>query len=525
MLLRKDRPARGRRSRRWPLPSTICVTVLFLPTTVPVSSRTAAPQTSFTLCNQTRPWCDVPVSTVLLNSGQLRRFRPSLRGLYPAHHWPVRHAQAAPHARKPRPHSAALLVIPPAARILTSRTPLLAERTTFTSPTIATASAGEGQLQALTSGKVMPALWIVLLLLLHHSLQLLERPVRPQPDVRAARLAQRPRRLLRLPRAGIRRQQGDVAPSTASHALKATASTHQTRGSTQPSAAPTEAAFEGLPPSVSVRQSAAAAVAHIGRMVIEGPAAEVGFSRRTDAFHMLVLLAEHRQGLQRGTAYDLLWPEVDPAVDRERFHGPLRELRGKLCQALGRPTSSGKIVIQRLASGYRLNPELVTTDLWQIHDALARAATATAPATRRGALQAAVAAYTGPILRGSPYSWAETAARDLDQKIIKALMQLADLETDPEAAITHLAAAIDIDPYAEHLYRAQMKLFAQHGRAAEIHKTYERLCDVLRELDGALHPADQTTDLYRRLANTSAPARSRLQPGSRQRQRSRHHRT
>ncbi|MEU6036126.1 BTAD domain-containing putative transcriptional regulator [Actinomadura sp. NPDC047616] len=293
--------------------------------------------------------------------------------------------------------------------------------------------------------------------------------------------------------------------------------------SAEPPAASKEAAPERLLPSVSVHQSATTAIARIGRMVIEGPAATVGFPRRTDAFHMLVLLSEHRQGLQRGTAYDLLWPEADPTIDRERFHGPLRELRGKLCRALGRPTSSGKIVIQRLASGYRLNPDLVTTDLWQIHDALTRAATATDPTTRHAALQAAVAAYTGPILNGSPYSWAETAARDLDQKITKALMQLADLETEPDAAITHLAAAIDIDPYAEHLYRAQMKLLAQHGRAAEIHKTYERLCEVLRALDTALRPASQTSDLYRRLTSTITPARPRPLKGLQNQERSRRH--
>ncbi|MFC4912971.1 AfsR/SARP family transcriptional regulator [Actinomadura gamaensis] len=243
-------------------------------------------------------------------------------------------------------------------------------------------------------------------------------------------------------------------------------------------------------------------IIRVGRGHLEGPQANLSLDRAGKALELLILLLEYRAGLTRLLAYDLLWPEANPATDRECFHGPLRELRGKLCQALGLPSSSGKVVVQRLGTGYRLNPALITSDLWEMRDAIKKAAGTYDQAAKLALLLEGLAA-----IDDQPASFdarLRAPAKNLRNSIIAARPQLADLETDTDSALTHLDAAIDTSPTTEGLYRSKMQLLAHANRPTEVHGTYGQLCEQLSEHTPHAHPSTATTEFYRHLCDLAA---------------------
>ena len=181
----------------------------------------------------------------------------------------------------------------------------------------------------------------------------------------------------------------------------------------------------------------------------------------------------------------------------DRFPNLLKDTRIKLCDALGRPHNHGKHVIQNIgANGYRINPALYTCDVWQLHDLLAQAVTAS-DQEKTAALMAAVDLYAGPYLKDIPHGWAHTASRTVNREVVQALAELADLETAPARAVLHLERATDIDTTAEHLYRRRMQMYADRGRAEAVHHCYEQLNDRLKAC--GKKPEATTVQLYLRL--------------------------
>ncbi len=234
----------------------------------------------------------------------------------------------------------------------------------------------------------------------------------------------------------------------------------------------------------------------IGQYAVEGAAGQTT-GRVTDMWALLGLLAENRTTLlSRNVVQSKIWADYDARVDR--FAYLLKDTRAKLCDALGRPRSHGKYVIQNIgAAGYRINPELFTYDIWLLRDALAQARRVVDD-ERASALTTAVGLFTGHYLPESPHSWGENASRTLDREIVQALAQLAKLESDPESAVLHLEKATELDPAAEHLYRQRMHLYAAMGRVEAVHHCYEQLNGELVLL--GRKPESQTVDLYRQLA-------------------------
>ncbi|GAA2406201.1 hypothetical protein GCM10010191_12740 [Actinomadura vinacea] len=218
-----------------------------------------------------------------------------------------------------------------------------------------------------------------------------------------------------------------------------------------------------------------------------------------DTWALLGLLAEHRAlPLPRETAYAKLWPDLDPAGDRDTFWKPMRDARTRLVQALG-GGQAGPQVIQKLGrSSYRVNAGFFTFDVWELRDAL-KAARMAGGADKVCALTSAVEKYVGTYLPGCDYEFARNAALALEREVVDALAQLADL-SEPEAAVLHLERATCIDPTAEHLCRQRMEMNARLGRVAAVHHCYQELAHVLEGLQ--LRPASQTEEVYRRLTRT-----------------------
>lgn len=250
--------------------------------------------------------------------------------------------------------------------------------------------------------------------------------------------------------------------------------------------------------ALTVREEPRGEVRLLGQCSIKGPGGMVLGEASRDVWALLGLLAEHRDAhLHRETVYAKLWPDVDPADDRDIFWKPMREARARLVQALGVQAPAGTHVIQKLGrSSYRVNPGFFTFDVWRLRDALTLARTVS-DTERRGALTRAVECHTGTFLPGCDHMFARNAATALDREVVDALTQLANL-SKPELAAGYLERATHIEPAAEHLYRQRMEVYAGLQRTSAIHHCFQELGQVLEEL--GLPYSRKTVEVYRRLA-------------------------
>lgn len=119
------------------------------------------------------------------------------------------------------------------------------------------------------------------------------------------------------------------------------------------------------------------------------------------------------------------WPEVDPAVARNRLSVALNVLR----KILG---SANLFVADRACVA--LDPTQVVTDVQRFEHACSQARRATDPMARRTELEAAWALYGGPLLQGFEEDWIDTERERLacaHEDIEKALQIEEAVPTDP----------------------------------------------------------------------------------------------
>lgn len=238
----------------------------------------------------------------------------------------------------------------------------------------------------------------------------------------------------------------------------------------------------------------------LDQVTAHGPGGDVDCSRGKDVADLLGLLVAHRGGLSRDKAYSVLWPDVE-LDNYDCFHGPKGEIRDKLVRALG-AEKQGKNLLLYAGGRYRLNPKLITTDLWQVQDALAEAKRTDNPETAAALLHRAVGLYAGPFLPVSRQPWVTEVNENLRGEIVQALLQLSDLESDADRVTAVLDRARRLDPANEQLACRTMRHFSDLGRNDAVYATYHDLCQVLEELDG-LKPSARTTELYGRLTGNA----------------------
>jgi DNA-binding SARP family transcriptional activator len=213
-----------------------------------------------------------------------------------------------------------------------------------------------------------------------------------------------------------------------------------------------------------------------------------------------------RDGATSDQLMAALWPEVRPRYARGRFHTTMSELRSQLTDAVGADA------ILRTGDRYHLDPEQVTVDLWNLHDAIERATNALDPAAHVAALREAIALYTGAVADGHSWLWLHPYRETVRRHLLDAYVALADTETDPRKALTHIQDAIRLDPYNEDVYQRAMHLHAKIGSADGIRRTLRALSERLTELEIRVSPETQliATDLIsridarRRIAGTAA---------------------
>ncbi|WP_436776784.1 BTAD domain-containing putative transcriptional regulator [Yinghuangia sp. YIM S09857] len=206
----------------------------------------------------------------------------------------------------------------------------------------------------------------------------------------------------------------------------------------------------------------------------------------------LALLAAHPDGIRGERIADLLElanPAVDPREMANQLYNLRRGVRRLLRDASGLPRGA---FVTAAGDRYLLNPDLVATDLAAFADALDWAARTGDEDARADAWEEALGLYTGDLLDGADYPWADELREHLKLRAVDTAARLADHHTGhshTDRALALLDWAADRDPYNEALYQRTLRLQLAAGRDDAARRTYDRLVARLTELDAEPAPA------------------------------------
>ncbi|WTW98221.1 LysM peptidoglycan-binding domain-containing protein [Streptomycetaceae bacterium NBC_01309] len=229
------------------------------------------------------------------------------------------------------------------------------------------------------------------------------------------------------------------------------------------------------------------------RIDVADQPAPVGTHLHPSTREFLAILATHPDGIRTAQLADHLDLEhADPTEVTRQLTNLRRAVRRLLRDATGHTTTS--FVISD-GDRHHLDPTAVHTDLARFTTALDRAAHADDNLVRAAALEEALAAYTGDLLDGADYPWAEPLREHHRRRAADAAARLAELATTaghPDRAIAWLDRAIDHDLYNEPLYQCLIRLQTSLGRDDAAQRTFDRLTVRLAELDTRPDPATRT---------------------------------
>jgi DNA-binding SARP family transcriptional activator len=226
----------------------------------------------------------------------------------------------------------------------------------------------------------------------------------------------------------------------------------------------------------------------LGPLRITAAGQEIGGGLRK-ARELMAFLAVNPDGATAEVISEALWPGADPAQATGQRNLALRKARDMLRGAAGQTTP---MWILHASGRYRLDPALISTDLWQFTEALDQARRAASDRDRLAACREAAGLYHGELAQGEGYDWAEPYAETARRRALDAWTTIADLLTpgDPGQALAALESALGHDPYNEYLYQKIMRLQAAAGHPEAVRRTLSLLEARLTEL--GITPGTQT---------------------------------
>ncbi|WP_322770454.1 bacterial transcriptional activator domain-containing protein, partial [Frankia sp. Cr1] len=232
-----------------------------------------------------------------------------------------------------------------------------------------------------------------------------------------------------------------------------------------------------------------------GRPTITVDGVPLARGLRTLSLEIAAYLAFHPAGAGGETLATDLLPDHDPRKARNQIYRAIAVLRDVLTAATGTTAAC----LTSNPAGYRLNPDHVSVDLWDFHDARWRAGHARDDADRIAALTRAAELYRARPLGDTAYDWSTPHVGTVEHQAVDVLADLADLYAadNPDRALTYLDQAIGLTPHVEELYCHAMRIHATRGRLDAVRRTYQRLRDALDTLD--VDPAPATDALMARL--------------------------
>jgi DNA-binding SARP family transcriptional activator len=142
---------------------------------------------------------------------------------------------------------------------------------------------------------------------------------------------------------------------------------------------------------------------------------------------------------------------------------------------------------------YRLDPDTVAVDLWQMLTAIEQANTAHDDTAALAALRQAAELYGGDFADGHDHTWAVDYATTYRHQILTVYARIAEiLEPDhPDQAVAALEQAVELDPVNEELYQRIMRIHGRQHRPDAVRRTLRRLEERLADL-GDAEPSQAT---------------------------------
>jgi DNA-binding SARP family transcriptional activator len=230
----------------------------------------------------------------------------------------------------------------------------------------------------------------------------------------------------------------------------------------------------------------------LGPVMVETQAGPVATGMRSGSYLVLASLAVHPSGRTLDQLAADLHPDTPPGTAGNRIRTDISTTRRVLRTATG--LSEPMFIVYDAATGrYRLDPALITVDLWRMLTAIEAANNAEDDRTALSALREAAQLYSGDLAGGHDQTWITDHATTYRHQILAVYARIAELlEADqPDQAVNALEKAMDLDPVNEELYQRIMRIHGRAGRTDQVRRTLRRLEERLADL-GDAEPSEAT---------------------------------
>lgn len=243
----------------------------------------------------------------------------------------------------------------------------------------------------------------------------------------------------------------------------------------------------------------------LGPVTVATDAGPVATGMRSGSYTALALLAAHPAGRTLDQLAAALHPDTDKDVAAKRVRTDITSARRVLRGATGHDEPMF-VVYDQTTGRYRIDPDTVTVDLWQMLTAIERANTADDDTAALAALRQAAELYGGDFADGYDRAWAVDYATTHRHQILSVYARIAEiLEADhPDQAVAALEKAVELDPVNEELYQRIMRIHGRQHRPDAVRRTLRRLEERLADL-GDAEPSQATRRVAERQLRPAAP--------------------
>ncbi|MBF6598986.1 MAG: tetratricopeptide repeat protein [Dehalococcoidia bacterium] len=206
---------------------------------------------------------------------------------------------------------------------------------------------------------------------------------------------------------------------------------------------------------------------------------------------MFFFLLVRGEPVSKEEIFTALWPDLPESKCNSNFHSSLYRLRRALFH---------ECVVRATDGAYGLNPRgRFDSDIDAFRQAMGEADAAREEDVRADRLAAAIALYRGRFLASTYSEWTEPLRRELEDRFVEALNELAAWKLSGgafEEALMLFKSLEDIDPYSDAAAFGSMRCYIglnDQGTAARHYRRYRQL--LQDELDE--EPSERLTALYR----------------------------
>lgn len=215
--------------------------------------------------------------------------------------------------------------------------------------------------------------------------------------------------------------------------------------------------------------------------------------RSNKAKEMFFYLLCCRIGQTKEQIASALWPDMSPSRASSNFHINLYRVRRAIF-----PTA---VTLEQ--GQYKINP---TINIWFDVSEFKHLSTQAESLplnneTKETNLRQASELYKGPFMAEFYSEWTEMRRRELEDKYVKGLSQLAKYHSsrgEYVIAISYLEKSLAIDPYQDEVYCKMMEWHLTSGDKASALRLYKHYLDTMtRELK--LAPPPHISDLHKRI--------------------------